>query len=89
MVRGSINLEDQMENNYLSRGVVGAEMVIFCGFRQRKEVLTPAAGGAIFRTSVLPPFRALCGEMRPENGLSVRKSIFSCSLSGIWGSQCG
>ena len=43
----------------------------------------PAAGGGIFRKSILPPVRALRGKIRRENGFSVLKSIVWCILSAI------
>ena len=50
---------------------------IFVGLSRVKA----AAGGAIFRKSILPPFRASGGRIRRENGFSVLKSICWCN----WG----
>ena len=73
-------MEDQMENNYLSGGPwrvlgIGVRNVRFTGNVVMEEVFLPAAGAAIFRKSILRPFRASCGKIRHENGFSVPESI--------------
>jgi hypothetical protein len=80
MGRKSVNLSEQMENNYLS----GARSEwAYYGVFGGVSGVQPAAGGAIFRKSILPPFRASGGKIRRENGFSVLNSICWCNLGAF------